>query len=311
MAPFKFQSLPPDVMADARPQEGHVSPDREMERVLRTAPVESFRIDDPFDTRLARWKHNPFHDVVHPMSDHVIMTYLGAMQRLERRSGKAYATGMGRQGSITFIPAGSTSRWDIHGPMDIVQLYLSPDLLDRVARECPGEGRSLVESTAQQDNVMATLLTMAHQSSNGISSLDGLYRQQLASLIAIHLMKTHAGVCEALEKASGGLAPGILRMSLERLSSEKEEDLSLGALAEAANLSRFHFCRAFKKSTGMTPYEWLRQRRMEQAMAMLRDPMMQITDIAGVLGYGTLTAFCVAFKRHTGLTPGEWRRAAL
>ena len=61
--------------------------------------------------------------------------------------------------------------------MDIVQLYLSPDLLDRVARECPGEGRSLVESTAQQDNVMATLLTMAHQSSNGISSLDGLYRQ--------------------------------------------------------------------------------------------------------------------------------------
>lgn len=148
MAPFKFQSLPPDVMADARPLEGHVSPDREMERVLRTAPVESFRIDDPFDTRLARWKHNPFHDVVHPMSDHVIMTYLGAMQRLERRSGKAYATGMGRQGSITFIPAGSTSRWDIHGPMDIVQLYLSPDLLDRVARECPGEGRSLVEYCA-------------------------------------------------------------------------------------------------------------------------------------------------------------------
>ncbi|KAB1083413.1 helix-turn-helix transcriptional regulator [Neorhizobium galegae] len=157
---------------------------------------------------------------------------------------------------------------------------------------------------------MATLLTMAHQSSTGITSLDGLYRQQLASLIAIHLVKTHAGVCEALEKTSGGLAPGILRMSLERLSSEKGTDLSLGALAEAANLSRFHFCRAFKKSTGMTPYEWLRRRRMEQAMAMLRDPMMQITDIAGVLGYGTLTAFCVAFKRHTGLPPGEWRRAA-
>lgn len=290
--------------------EACVTPDREMQRVLRTAPVESFHIDDPFDTRLARWKHDPFHEVVQGMSDHVIMTYLGTMQRLERRSGTEYSAGMGRRGSITFIPAGSSSRWDIYGPMDIVQLYLSPELLDRVARECPGPAKPLIESTAQPDNVMATLLEMTLKSSGDPAYLEALYRQQLASLIAIHLVKTHSGIAETAKKAAGGLAPAILRMSLERLSSENEEDFSLGALAEAANLSRFHFCRAFKKSTGLTPHEWLRQRRMEQAMVMLHDPVLQITDIAGMLGYATLTAFCVAFKRHTGSTPGEWRRAA-
>jgi AraC family transcriptional regulator len=293
-----------------KPLKPGVPADLEMERVLRTTPLESFSINDPFDTRLARWKHNPLHEVVNPMSDHVVMTYLGTMQRLERRSGKDYATGMARRGSITFIPAGSSSRWDIHGQVDVLQLYLSPELLDRVSQECPGETRPLIDSTAQQDNAMATLLTMAHQSFGEPAPLEGLYRQQLASLIAIHLAKTHTGVAETSEKASGGLAPGALRMSLERLSSGNDEDLSLGALAEATNLSRFHFCRAFKRSTGLAPHEWLRHRRMEQAMTMLRDPGMQITDIAGIMSYGTLTAFCVAFKRHTGLTPGEWRRAA-
>ncbi|WCJ65135.1 helix-turn-helix transcriptional regulator [Agrobacterium tumefaciens] len=295
----------------AEPLETSVTPDREMQRVLRTAPVETCRIDDPFDTRLARWKHAPFHEVVKPMTDHVIMTYLGAMQRLERRSEGEYSTGMGRRGSVTFIPAGSSSRWDIHGPMDIVQLYLSPELLDRVARESPGAARPLNESTARPDNIMATLLELTLKSSGDAVHLQALYRQQLASLIAIHLVKTHSGLVQPADKALGGLAPRVLRTSLERLSSENDQDFSLGALADAANLSRFHFCRAFKRSTGLTPHEWLRQRRMEQAMAMLRDPFLQVTEIAGTLGYATVTAFGVAFKRHTGLTPGEWRRAVL
>ncbi|WP_348862565.1 AraC family transcriptional regulator [Neorhizobium sp. Rsf11] len=310
MASFDIKSPNPAVTFTKRLEAG-VTPYHEMQRVLRTAPVESLCIDDPFDTRLTRWKHGPIHEIVQPMSDHVLMTYLGTMQRLERRSGREYSTGMGRRGSITFIPAGSSSRWDIHGPMDIVQLYLSPELLDSVAREGSRSARPLVESTAQPDNVMATLLEMTHKSSGDPAYLAGLYRKQLASLIAIHLVKTHSGVAQTAEKASGGLSPAILRMSLERLSSENEEDFSLGALAEAANLSRFHFCRAFKKSTGLTPHEWLRQRRMEQAMAMLRNPALQITNIAGTLGYATLTAFCVAFKRHTGSTPGDWRRATL
>lgn len=303
MAPFEIKPSIPSRANGIRP----VS---EMQRVLRTVPVESFCFEDPFDTRLARWKHQPFHETVQPMSDHVIMTYLGAMQRLERRSGQEYSTGMGRRGSITFIPANSSSRWDIYGPMDILQLYLSPELLDRVGRESPGPARPLIESTAQPDNILAGLLELTLQTFGEPAYLEGLYRQQLASLIAIHIVKTHSGVAETTEKASGGLSPTILRMTLERLSSENQEDFSLAALADAANLSRFHFCRSFKKSTGLTPHEWLRQRRMDQAMAMLRDPGLQVTDIAGILGYATLTAFCVAFKRHTGSTPGEWRRTA-
>ncbi len=288
-----------------------VPADMEMERVLRTPPIESLNIHDPFETRLARWKHQPFHDVVKPMSDHVVMTYLGAMQRLERISGRDHRSAMGRRGTITVIPAGSSSRWDIHGPMDIVQLYMAPQLLDHIAQECPGSTRQLIEITARPDAFLAALLERSLGSPDNPSFLEALYRQQITSLIAVHLLKGPDHAAEYPGRASGGLAPHVLRKVLERLSSDDELDFSLGALAAEANLSRFHFCRAFKKSTGVSPHEWLRERRLEQAMEMLRDPRVLITDVAGQLGYATLTAFSVAFKRHTGLTPSEWRNAVL
>ncbi len=310
MVASDFRDSKPAALIAPRKPSG-VPADREMQRVLRTEPIEFFNVNDAFDTKLAHWKHDPIHEVVLPMSDHVVMTYLGPMQRLERRSERKYSSGMGRRGSITFIPAGSSSHWDIYGPMEIVQLYLSPELLDEVAQECPGPTKSLVESTVRSDKTTSMLLEMMLRSSGDPAYLGALYRQQSASLIAVQIVKTHSEHTMMTSKASGGLSPKVLRMSLERLSSENEDDFSLGALAGAANLSRFHFCRAFKRSTGLTPHEWLRQRRMEQAMSMLRNLSMSITDIAGVLGYATLTAFSTAFKRHTGQTPGEWRRTAI
>ena len=58
--------------------------DVEMARVPRTAP--SRMALDPSGTGIAHWKHEPLHDVVEPMSHHVIMAYNGSMQRMERRS---------------------------------------------------------------------------------------------------------------------------------------------------------------------------------------------------------------------------------
>src|SRR5579859_8254873 len=53
------------------------------------------------------------HDIVEPMTDHVVMTYPTGVQRLERRSGKSVAIGTARSGVVTIIPAGSSARWDI------------------------------------------------------------------------------------------------------------------------------------------------------------------------------------------------------
>jgi AraC family transcriptional regulator len=106
----------------------------------------------------------------------------------------------------------------------------------------------------------------------------------------------------------GGLSPSVLRRAVERLRSDSDADVSLAALASDAGLSRFHFCRSFKESTGLSPHAWLRQHRLEQAMNMLRDTDDSVVSIAAALGYSSQTAFAAAFRKLTNETPGEWRR---
>jgi AraC family transcriptional regulator len=106
----------------------------------------------------------------------------------------------------------------------------------------------------------------------------------------------------------GGLSPKVLLRVIERLRSDVDADVSLDALASDAGLSRFHFCRAFKESTGLSPHAWLRQHRLEQATNMLRNTDASIVSVAAELGYASQTAFAAAFRRLTGEAPSDWRR---
>jgi AraC family transcriptional regulator len=239
------------------------------------------------------------------------MAYNGAVQRMERRSGRFVAAGTFRPGAVIIIPEGSSSRWDIPKPVDVVQLYLPHKTLVRVADEADtAEPIDLLERTAHPDPITSRLLLSAADVLESNAALDTLFRQQLTDLLATRLLAAHSGALAAVQPVVGGLAPKVLMRAIDRLRSDSDADVSLAALAAEAGLSRFHFCRAFKESTGLSPHAWLRQLRLEQAMQMLRETDASVVTVAAALGYASQTAFAAAFKRLTGDTPTDWRRRA-
>jgi AraC family transcriptional regulator len=284
--------------------------DAEMKRVLKMAPV---RIaSDPSSGVIAHWKHDALHDIVAPMADHVLMTFPSGSMRFERHSGKSVAFGTARPGTVTVIPAGSTSRWDIPASLNVIHFYLPQRTLERVALEAgtasPGD---LMDRSAHPDPITSRLLLSAADVLEGSAALDALFRQQMTDLLATRLLAAHAGSPVVIQPVTGGLSPNVLRHTIERLRSDVDADVSLAALAADAGLSRFHFCRAFKESTGLSPHAWLRQHRLEQAMNMLRDTGESVASIAAALGYSSQTAFAAAFRKLTGETPSDWRRRML
>jgi AraC family transcriptional regulator len=282
-------------------------PDVEMARVLGTTPFHMAL--DSSGGGIAHWKHDPLHDVVAPMAHHVVMAYNGMMQRMERRSGRSVAIGTFRPGVVIIIPEGSSSRWDIPKPVDVVQLYLPHAMLERVAHEADTPAPiDLLERTAYPDPVTSQLLLSAADVLEGNEALDALFRQQLTDVLATRLLAVHTGSPTPSQPTMGGLSPKVLLRAIERLRSDNEADVSLAALASEAGLSRFHFCRAFKESTGLSPHAWLRQHRLEQAMNMLRDTEESVVSVAAALGYASQTAFAAAFRKLTGETPSDWRR---
>lgn len=280
----------------------------EMARVLRTSPRQLVSASEGF---IAHWKHGALHDTVEPMADHVVMTYVGTMQRLERRTGGSTQAGTAGPQAVTIIPAGSSARWDIPGRIDVLQLYLPHATLERVATEAERSfSISVVERTGFRDPTSSRLLASAADVMEGCEALDALFRQQITELIATRVLSAHTSAGIQPRPAMGGLSPAVLRRAIERLSSDCDADVSLAALATEAHLSRFHFCRAFKESAGLSPHAWLRQHRLAQAMTLLRDTDEAVISIAVGLGYGSQSAFATAFRRLTGETPSGWRRRA-
>jgi AraC family transcriptional regulator len=153
------------------------------------------------------------------------------------------------------------------------------------------------------------LLLSAADALEGSAALDALFRHQLTDLLATRLLAAHTGSPATFRPIMGGLSPRVLGRAIERLRSDSDADVSLAALASDAGLSRFHFCRAFKESTGLSPHAWLRQHRLEQAMNMLRD-----TDESVVSGAALV---CLPDGIRRGVqetdreTPSDWRRACV
>ena len=84
------------------------------------------------------------------------------------------------------------------------------------------------------------------------------------------------------------------------------EPLDVPTMAKQALMSPAHFSREFKAAYGETPYAYLMARRVERAMALLRDGWT-VTDACIAVGATSLGSFSSTFTRLTGETPSSYR----
>lgn len=132
---------------------------------------------------------------------------------------------------------------------------------------------------------------------------DALYEEALG---LITILAIHKATMPTLRQPSPlGRAP--LALIDEFIEENLGSDLSLSSLAELAGLSRFHFSRAFKASTGETPYQHVLRRRMERARLLLAAGEMPIDEIASRLGFQDSAYFQRTFKSWVGMSVKEFR----
>ena len=108
--------------------------------------------------------------------------------------------------------------------------------------------------------------------------------------------------------APPGREPQAVARAKELLGSQLAEPPSLEQLAAAVNLSPFHFARVFRRATGLPPHAWLKQRRLEQARALLKSGCMPLA-VAMQLGFADQSHLTRQFKQVYGVGPGEYRSA--
>ncbi len=85
------------------------------------------------------------------------------------------------------------------------------------------------------------------------------------------------------------------------------DDLSQGAMAEMAGISRDYFSRMFKNVTGMNYSKWLNTIRLEKASELLVQEGRTLTEIAMLSGFQSIPSFNRVFREEKGMPPGEYR----
>ncbi len=99
-----------------------------------------------------------------------------------------------------------------------------------------------------------------------------------------------------------------VRRMMDVMDRGFRENLTAAELASAANLSESESTRVFQKITGMTPFAYLRAKRMEAAAALVTESTLPVARIAEDCGFGTSSRFIEAFRKQFGITPLQKRK---
>jgi AraC-like DNA-binding protein len=134
---------------------------------------------------------------------------------------------------------------------------------------------------------------------------DDLYGESLT--IALLTAILHAAHQRPRTGRSSGLAPWQMRIAKDFLQENFTRDVSLESVAQLTGLSRSWFARAFKASSGVAPYTWVLQRRIQLAQELLGKTSEPLASIATAVGFADQSHFTKAFRRFVGITPREWQ----
>ena len=133
----------------------------------------------------------------------------------------------------------------------------------------------------------------------------GLYRAivRLLEIFAEHLTSIAHQI--TLQRGNGDSL--MIRRARDYVASHQSDPIKLEEMARALNVSRFHFCRSFKQTTGLTFMEYLSRVRIEKAKLLLHNHNLRISEIAYEVGFQTITHFNRIFRKLVGYSPTEFR----
>lgn len=91
--------------------------------------------------------------------------------------------------------------------------------------------------------------------------------------------------------------------AIEHIRTCYDHDINVDGLAELCKMSKYHFCRIFKRATGMTAIQYLTEYKLSIADVMLRNSDASVSEIAHIAGFDDESYFSRCYKKSRGISP--------
>jgi AraC family transcriptional regulator len=253
----------------------------------------------------------PWTATLRPLVHPCLAYFVNGGASIRRRvDGEAAETVQLQARQFGFVPTRAASHWDLHGTPEILTLYLRDAMVDRLVEEVFGRDPKQVELRPRlgvADPLLEQLaLALLRAMCDGEDEA-GLYTDQLAQAMTVHILHRHCSGISARAPAINKSVPKFARV-VDYIDAAMEGDLTLAAMADVAGMNPFYFARAFRRQFGETPHRFVLRRRIDRAKRLLRETETPLVEIALNCGFASQSHFASVFHRHVGATPSQYRK---
>lgn len=193
--------------------------------------------------------------------------------------------------------------WEGH--LSCFELRIDPTILHELGPGTiahPDDGRL---SLLDDDRLLHGLLALRHDLASPSPAGD-VFSGHLARAITAHYVRRY---CRADVDAVGHrLSATQIRRVCELIEAKLDQKIHLEELADTVGLTGTLFCTWFKRTTGVSPYQYVLRRKVQRAQELLARGSLSIAELAQSLGFYDQSQFANTFRRYTGISPREFRR---
>lgn len=171
-------------------------------------------------------------------------------------------------------------------------------------KQYAGQNYALYNCDNIKDNVSFLLKMLLDEAENEIRDYD-VVCQDLAEILLVYLMRRqnlhlHESLDTKMSKECGA--------AKRYIDSNYMENITLDLLADLTHMNKFYLVHSFTKYTGLSPINYLTQRRIQVATELLSSTDFSIAQIATSVGFSSQSYFSQVFRKALGMTPVQYRK---
>jgi AraC family transcriptional regulator len=204
-----------------------------------------------------------------------------------------------RPNSLAFIPAGCDVYSTSHQGGEYLRLTF-----ERSRSETWPSSRRF------SDEIDSLAIVAAEQLRRQLLMIDGADELQCEQFVETLKQRTLSVLGDRSTKpaARSWMTPRRLRRVDDLIEARLDKRMTVQSLADELGLSGGFFCRAFHAAVGKAPHDYIIDRRVSRARALLLHEALGLSAIAQACGFSSHAHMTATFRKRLGATPSELRR---
>lgn len=239
----------------------------------------------------------------HCLTHHVLAIAHNQFYLEVTKDGK-YRNQLVDNGVIQLTPAyiSQSLAWDREGKFSIITLC--PQFVEQVVYESlHGDLLEIIPQFSIVDPIIQhTAAALTAEIQTGCKT-GRLFADSAATMLAVRLLEVYANRKPVIKRYNDGLSQNKLQAAIDYIEANLDQDIKLVDIAQIVGVSHYYFCHLFKQTFGITPHQYLIQKRIERAKILLKNRNLSIAEIAQRCGFTDQSHLTKQFKRLVGITP--------